>query len=85
MLEIIKTTYRNGAFVPQTPVEFSANEEVVIVVNKLEKKSVPNEQETNLTNEEKKRLLKIVVERMQSNSIPMDAPRFTREELHERR
>ena len=85
MLEIIKTTYRNGAFVPQTPVEFSENEEVVIVVNKSEKKSAPNEQETNLTDEEKKTALKKVIERMQSNSISMNAPRFTREELHERR
>jgi hypothetical protein len=35
--------------------------------------------------EERKRILKRMVERMRANPIPADAPRFTREELHERR
>ena len=35
--------------------------------------------------EERLRHMKEVVARMQQNPIPLNAPRFTREELHERR
>jgi hypothetical protein len=34
---------------------------------------------------ERARLLQGLLERMKANPIPADAPRFTREELHERR
>lgn len=34
---------------------------------------------------ERAQLLRNLVERMDANPIPADAPRFTREELHERR
>jgi hypothetical protein len=35
--------------------------------------------------EERKRIMSEIVENMRNNPIPADAPRFTREELHERR
>lgn len=35
--------------------------------------------------EERARRLKALVERMENNPIPADAPRYTRDELHERR
>ena len=35
--------------------------------------------------EERKRILKSVVDRMMQNPISPDAPKFTRDELHERR
>ncbi|WP_219898493.1 DUF104 domain-containing protein [Phormidesmis priestleyi] len=35
--------------------------------------------------EAKQRFLKSLVERMQQNPIPLNAPRFTRETLYERR
>ena len=35
--------------------------------------------------EERSRMIDEIARSMQSNSIPVDAPRFTREELHERR
>jgi hypothetical protein len=35
--------------------------------------------------EERSRVIDEIVRSMQSNPIPVDAPRFTREELHERR
>jgi hypothetical protein len=35
--------------------------------------------------EEKERILRMTVERMQQNPIPARAPRLTREALHERR
>ena len=35
--------------------------------------------------EERKRILAEVVDRMKANPVPRDAPKFTRDELHERR
>jgi hypothetical protein len=35
--------------------------------------------------EQRTRFIEEIVRSMQSNPIPADAPRFTREELHERR
>lgn len=85
MPETIKTTFRNGVFVPQSPVDFPESEEVEIVVNKIGKGSSLNEPERNLTDQEKERLLSEFVRNMQSNPIPINAPRrLTREELHER-
>ena len=76
----VRAIYRNGCFVPQTPCD------------------LPEECEAELTiqgpfvipaavkdPEERKRILREVVEEMRKNPIPMDAPRFTREQLHEHR
>ncbi|WP_254513047.1 hypothetical protein [Anatilimnocola floriformis] len=41
--------------------------------------------EINDEAEQRKSKLKAVIERMQRNPIAFDAPKFTREELHERR
>lgn len=74
MLQMIKTIYRNGAFVPQTPVDFPEGAEVEI--------SVENGKNQNET---KKKSLAEFVSRASKRAISDAAPRrFTREELHER-
>ena len=74
MLETIKTTFRNGVFVPQSPVDFPEGAEVEI---SIESGKMPN---TKI-----KKNLKEFLNRAGRREISKNAPRcFTREELHER-
>jgi len=74
MPEIIKTTYRNGAFVPQTPVDFPEGAEVEISIKNGE-----------TPDEDKQKSLAEFLSRASLREISENAPRrFTREELHER-
>lgn len=80
MSERLKAIYRNGAFVPQTPCDLAENSEVELTVH------ASNIQPPLITDPvERARILKEVVQNMRDNPLPADAPRFTREELHERR
>lgn len=83
MLEVVKTVYRNGVFIPKTPVDLPEDTEIEIVVEK--KGASVSTDESNLSTEERSRLLKQLVERMQKNPVPLNAPRFNREELYDRR
>jgi len=80
MIERIRAVYRDGAFRPATPCNFPENSEVELLV-----------QETTLRDpsvsdpDEHLRILQRVTERMQKNPLPSGAPRFGRDELHERR
>ena len=80
MKTTVKAIYRKGVFVPTTECDFPEDTEVE--VSRRRPRIIPAE----ITDpEEKKRHLQAVVARMQENPIPLDAPRFTREDLHERR
>jgi predicted DNA-binding antitoxin AbrB/MazE fold protein len=81
MSQTLKTIYRGGVFIPQEPCDFPDGMEVMLTLGN------PYLIPPKVTDpEERKRILKEVVERMRANPIPADAPRrFTREELHERR
>jgi hypothetical protein len=80
MSQRLKAIYRRGAFVPQVPCNLPEDTEVELTIHNSH---VTPPFATDL--EERKRILKTMVERMRSNPIPADAPfRFTREELHER-
>ncbi len=80
MAQSLKAIYRNGAFIPQTPCDLPEGAEVELTVH-ASNIIPPGEKDP----EERKRILARMVERMKANPIPADAPRFTREELHERR
>ncbi len=73
----VRAIYRAGNFVPQAPCDFTEGAEVDLLVRTLE----------NGTKDpgERVRRMKALTERMHRNPIPADAPRWTREELHERR
>ena len=81
MAQTLKAIYRDGAFIPQSPCDLPEGAEVEITVR------APHLIPPTVTDpEERKRILKEMVERMRANPLPADAPRrFTREELHERR
>ena len=76
MAQSLKAVYRNGAFIPQTPCDLPEGTEVRLIVEHAQLLP-PGETDP----EERKRILKRMVERMKANPIPADAPRFTREEL----
>jgi predicted DNA-binding antitoxin AbrB/MazE fold protein len=76
----VKAVYRNGVFVPTTACNFPENTEVEVSVQGPT--IIPP---TVNDPAERARIRREVVELMKQNPIPADAPRFTREQLHERR
>lgn len=80
MSQRLKAIYREGVFVPQTPCDLPEEAEVELTIE--EPRVIPP---TVTDSNERKLILKRMTERMKANPIPSDAPRFTREELNERR
>jgi hypothetical protein len=81
MLEHVRAVYREGAFHPVTPCLLPENTEVNLTVQSpggVEQPAVSDPQE-------RRRILQQLTERMLNNPLPANAPKFTREELHERR
>jgi hypothetical protein len=76
----IRAVFQDGKFVPQEPCGLPEAAEVQLTV---ERSNITPPAVFDL--EERKRILLEVVERMKANPIPADAPKFTRDELHERR
>ncbi|MCU0570653.1 MAG: antitoxin family protein [Oculatellaceae cyanobacterium Prado106] len=79
MTQILKAIYSNGTFVLQTACDLPEGIEVELIIQSP--KVIPP---PIADLETKKQLLKALVERMQQNPIPLDAPRFTRDMLHKR-
>jgi predicted DNA-binding antitoxin AbrB/MazE fold protein len=80
MSQALKAIYRNGAFILQTTCDLPEGTEVELLIRSPQVVPPPiADAETKL------RLLKLLIARMQQNLIPFNAPRFTREMLHERR
>ena len=80
MQDIFRAVYRNGTFVPVVPCQLPEETEVEVVVH--DKPLIIPPRVTDPA--ERARIRREVVANMRSNPIPEDAPRFTREELHER-
>jgi hypothetical protein len=76
----MKAVYRNGSFVPETTCDLPEESEVELTVQ------APVVAPPEISDpEERARLLKEITARMRQNPIPANAPRYTREQLHERR
>jgi predicted DNA-binding antitoxin AbrB/MazE fold protein len=80
MPQTLKAVYRNGTFILQTALELPEGTEVELLIQSSQVVSPPI-----VDVETKRQFLKSLIERMQQNPIPMNAPRFTRDMLHERR
>jgi predicted DNA-binding antitoxin AbrB/MazE fold protein len=79
MPQALKAIYRNGTFILQTACALPEGAEVELLIQSpLVSPPIANV-------EIKRQFLRSLVERMQQNPIPMNAPRFTRDMLHERR
>jgi predicted DNA-binding antitoxin AbrB/MazE fold protein len=76
----VRAVYHNGVFVSRELCDIPEGSEVELIIQGPA--LLPPELRGS---EEKERILKIMVERMQQNPIPARAPRLTREALHERR
>lgn len=79
MTQKIQAIYRDGAFHPETPCHFPENSQVELLVQDSSVRGP-----SVLDPDERLRILRRVAERMQNNPLPADAPRFSRDELHER-
>ncbi len=76
----MKAVYRDGAFVPEGRCPLPENAEVDLLVQG------PLNMPPAVTNPEKRQeLLRSLTASMKQNPIPPDSPRFTRDQLHERR
>jgi predicted DNA-binding antitoxin AbrB/MazE fold protein len=80
MTQALKAIYRNGAFILETAYDLPEGTEVELLIQSPQVVSPPIS-----VAETKQRFLKSLIERMQQNPIPPNAPHFTREMLHERR
>ncbi len=80
MIRRIRAVYRDGAFRPETPCDLPDNFQVELLIQE------DSVQKPRITDpDERRRILRQVTGRMQGNPIPAGAPRFSRDELHERR
>ncbi|HKQ07124.1 MAG TPA: antitoxin family protein [Blastocatellia bacterium] len=80
MSHTIKAVYHNGAFIPQEPCDLPEGVQVEVVV------SDPYTIPPQITDpKEREKVMAELLKRMSENPIPENAPRFTRDELHERR
>jgi len=80
MSQALKAIYQKGTFILQTDFELPEGTEVELLIQ-----SPPVISPLISDAGAKQRFLRSLVERMQQNLIPLNAPRFTREMLHERR
>jgi predicted DNA-binding antitoxin AbrB/MazE fold protein len=80
MPQALKAIYHSGTFVLQTACDLPEGIEVEIFVKS------PQVIPPKITDVAARQdFLRLLVERMQQNPIPSNAPRFTRDVLHERR
>lgn len=79
MIQHIRAVFRDGAFQPSSACDVPEHCEVDLVVTKL-----PAHSDPAMALDERQRVLRQVTARMRDNPIPADAPRFSREQLHER-
>ena len=74
----LKVVYRDGAFIPQTACVLPDGAEGTVSVDELQAHA-PDRDEAI------RRELAEIVADMVRNPLPANSPRFTRDELHERR
>ena len=80
MSQTVRAIFRDGVFVPQQPCNLPDGSRVELTI--YDPYTIP----PRITDPgERAALLTEVVRSMRENPIPADAPRFTRDELHEPR
>jgi predicted DNA-binding antitoxin AbrB/MazE fold protein len=80
MESTVPVVFQNGVFVPTVPCDLPEHTEAKVVVPGPT--IIPA---TEKDSEERRRIARELMERMQRHPLSAGAPRFTREELHERR
>ena len=80
MADYVMAVFEHGTFVPETPCDLPEGTKVLLAVHSRTPVSPPEVKAP----EERARILRGVVERMQRNPLPTNASRFGRDEMHER-
>ncbi|GAA6620109.1 antitoxin family protein [Scytonema sp. NUACC26] len=80
MPHALKAIYRNGTFILERSCDLPEGAEVELLIQSPQT-VLPLIADPST----KQRFLQALIERMQQNPIPLNAPRLTREMLHERR
>jgi len=75
----VKAVYRNGKFVPEAACDIPEGTEVELTV-RVARCSPPTVTDPT----ERDRILSALTKSMKKNPIPLAAPRFSRDELHQR-
>jgi len=81
MADHLRAVFQHGTFIPETPYDLPEGTEVLLTVHAARLVAPP--QVNDLA--EQTAILRGIVERMKQNPLPTNAPRFSRDELHERR
>ena len=80
MTRLLSAVYRNGAFIPDESCDLPENARVDLLV---QGPFLTGPEVTDVV--ERAAILREVTTRMTGNPLPKEAPRFTRDELHDRR
>ena len=80
MPQALKAVYRSGTFILKAACDLPEGIQVELFVQSAQ---LAPPRITDIA--ARQNFLKLLVERMQQNPIPSNAPRFTRDMLHERR
>ena len=79
MVRDVKAVFEHGAFIPEIPCDLPEGTEVLLTI-------APTVLMPEVSDpEERSRILMDVITRMQNNPLPVNTPKFTRDEMHERR
>ena len=76
MSETVTAVYEHGVFRPDSPCDLPEGSRVVLAIQDAPQKP--------LSEEEKKRMIEEMIERMKRNPLPPDAPRFKRDDFYDR-
>jgi len=80
MAEFVRAVFEHGSFVPETPFDLPEGAKVLLTVQSSGLVVPP----VVSAPEERARILRDTVERMKANPLPAEAPRFSRDQMHER-
>jgi hypothetical protein len=80
MDRVYRAIFHDGAFVPTETPDLPPDSEVELIV-----RTPPIAGPVVTDPIERERIVQRMIARMLQNPLPKDAPRFTRDELHERR
>lgn len=81
MLDPINAVYRDGVFHPVEPCSLPDNMPVVVYLQQKGRLAPPTVSDPA----ERRRLMDELIADFETRTLAPDAPRFTRDELHERR
>jgi predicted DNA-binding antitoxin AbrB/MazE fold protein len=81
MSHVVRAVFEHGTFIPESPCDLPEGTKVLLTVCPAGTVRQPEVTDPG----ERARILREVVARMNANPLPENAPRFSRDEMHERR